>query len=84
MRMPSAEMVVGAAAGSGAAPAEIAGIGETGLDLEQTLETTERRLIEEALRRADGDKAHAARRLGINRTTLVEKLKRRALVTLRG
>ena len=57
--------------------AEIPSLAETGLDLEQTLEQTERRLIDEALRRSDGNKAQAARLLGINRTTLVEKLKRR-------
>ncbi len=58
-------------------PAEIPSIAETGLDLEQTLEQTEWRLIDEALRRTGGNKAQAARLLGINRTTLVEKLKRR-------
>ncbi|MEO6950689.1 MAG: sigma-54 dependent transcriptional regulator [Polyangia bacterium] len=62
-------------------PAEIPSIAETGLDLEQTLEQTEWRLIDEALRRADGNKAQAARLLGINRTTLVEKLKRRQAAT---
>ncbi len=56
---------------------EIKSIVETGLDLEQTLEATKWRLIDEAMRRADGNRAEAARLLGINRTTLVEKLKRR-------
>ncbi len=65
LRNPSAELP------------EVPSISETGLDLEQTLEVTEWRLIDEALRRAEGNKAQAARLLGINRTTLVEKLKRR-------
>jgi DNA-binding NtrC family response regulator len=47
------------------------------LGLLDSLERTERQLIDEALRRAGGNKAAAARLLGINRTTLIEKLKRR-------
>ena len=47
------------------------------LGLLDSLERTERSLIDEALRRAGGNKAAAARLLGINRTTLIEKLKRR-------
>ena len=72
-----AAQVQSASAAIESAPAEIPSIAETGLDVEQTLEQTEWRLIDEALRRADGNKAQAARLLGINRTTLVEKLKRR-------
>jgi DNA-binding NtrC family response regulator len=70
------ELVAPAATRTAAAP-EIQSIVETGLDLEQTLEATKWRLIDEAMRRADGNRAEAARLLGINRTTLVEKLKRR-------
>ncbi len=71
------EMRTPSLGGNDAPPREMASVGETGIDLEQILEQTERRLIDEALRRADGNKAQAARLLGINRTTLVEKLKRR-------
>ncbi|MDY0267791.1 sigma-54-dependent transcriptional regulator [Trichloromonas sp.] len=47
-----------------------------GLDLGTTLETIERALIHQALERGQGIKARAAALLGLNRTTLVEKIKR--------
>ncbi len=50
---------------------------EYGVDLVKRLEDYEGRLIDEALRRAVGNKTQAAKLLGLNRTTLVEKLKRR-------
>ncbi len=50
---------------------------EEGIDLQEALEAIEERLIAEALRRADGNKTLAARLLGLNRTTLIEKLKRK-------
>ena len=43
-----------------------------------TLDEAERRAIREALRFTDGNKVHAARILGIARSTLLEKLKRPA------
>jgi len=49
---------------------------EEGIDLTARVEAIERRLIQEAIRRSDGNKSKAARLLGLNRTTLVEKLKR--------
>ena len=49
---------------------------EEGVDLRGTLEAMERSLIRQALRRSEGNKAQAAGLLGLNRTTLVEKLKR--------
>jgi len=49
---------------------------EEGLDMPQVVEGIERRLIGEALELGRGVKARAARLLGINRTTLVEKIKR--------
>jgi DNA-binding NtrC family response regulator len=51
---------------------------DEGLDLTRTLLEIEHRLIDEALRRTSGNKNRAAALLGLNRTTLVEKLKRRA------
>ncbi|TNF33138.1 MAG: sigma-54-dependent Fis family transcriptional regulator [Deltaproteobacteria bacterium] len=48
-----------------------------GLSLKDTLERVERDLIREALLRTHGNRSHAATLLGLNRTTLVEKLKRR-------
>jgi DNA-binding NtrC family response regulator len=50
---------------------------EEGIDLQDALDAIEERLIAEALRRADGNKTLAARLLGLNRTTLIEKLKRK-------
>jgi len=60
-----------------AAPAEWITVGERGIDLPRVLEELEWRLIDEALERAGGVKARAARLLGINRTALMQKLRRR-------
>jgi len=49
---------------------------DDGLDLPATLAQIEQRLIEQALQKADGNKTRAAELLGLNRTTLGEKLKR--------
>ena len=49
---------------------------EEGLSLKSTVEQLEKDLIRQALKRSDGNKARAAGLLGMNRTTLVEKLKR--------
>lgn len=48
------------------------------LDLRTALETLERRLIRQALERAHGNRTEAAALLGLNRTTLVEKLRKYA------
>jgi DNA-binding NtrC family response regulator len=48
-----------------------------GLDLQDTLEQLEFRLIEEALKLAKGKKSVAAELLRVKRTTLVAKLRRR-------
>jgi sigma-54 specific flagellar transcriptional regulator A len=47
-----------------------------GMDLRAYLENLERRLITQALTSAGGTVAHAARLLGLRRTTLVEKLRK--------
>jgi transcriptional regulator with PAS, ATPase and Fis domain len=52
-------------------------LSESGLDLNSAVEEFENRLIEEALRRTKGNKQAAARLLGLKRTTLVAKLRRR-------
>jgi len=73
--------------GSGATPAPTAervdgDIGEPeslpadGMDLRAHLFAIEHRLISEALERSGGTVAHAARLLGLRRTTLVEKLRK--------
>ncbi len=48
------------------------------LDLRTALENLERELIERALRQAGGNRTEAAALLGLNRTTLVEKLRKYA------
>jgi DNA-binding NtrC family response regulator len=50
-----------------------------GVDLGKELEHFENRLIVEALRQANGVTSRAAQLLHVNRTTLVEKLKRKGL-----
>ena len=49
----------------------------TGADLKTMLEAVEENMIGEALVRTNGNKNRAAELLGLNRTTLVEKLRRR-------
>jgi len=50
-----------------------------GIDLRAHITAIERRLIEQALERAGGTVAHAARLLHLRRTTLVEKMRKLAL-----
>ena len=47
-----------------------------GIDMAKIIEEIEREMIREALALGDGIKARAAALLGVNRTTLVEKIKR--------
>jgi len=47
-----------------------------GMDMADTLERLETSLVRQALQKSEGNKAAAARLLGLNRTTLVEKVKR--------
>ena len=67
----------GAGAPAGAAGPAAPAFGADGIALDAVLRDTEDRLIDEALKQAGGNKARAAQLLGINRTTLIEKLKRR-------
>ncbi|MDB4966656.1 MAG: atoC [Myxococcales bacterium] len=62
----------GAAGDGGSAPA----LPPEGLDLRATVAQLEETLIEQALARTGGNRNAAAQLLGLNRTTLVEKLKR--------
>jgi transcriptional regulator with PAS, ATPase and Fis domain len=54
----------------------IAGESGADLDLKKALRKTELELIEKALEKAGGNRTEAAALLGLNRTTLVEKLKK--------
>jgi sigma-54 dependent transcriptional regulator, flagellar regulatory protein len=62
----------------GAMPADdsLAVLPEAGLDLRAHLQDIERKLVSQALSRSGGVVAHAARLLGLRRTTLVEKLRK--------
>jgi DNA-binding NtrC family response regulator len=51
-------------------------IPEEGLDLAETVEQVERTLIKQAMEKSKNVKARAASLLNLNRTTLVEKIKR--------
>jgi DNA-binding NtrC family response regulator len=61
----------GAAAADAAAPA--------GLGLKERVEAFERGLLTEELRRTGGNRSEAARRLGVSRVTLLDKLKKYGL-----
>lgn len=60
------------------APVEQATIGTTGVDLRAILHDLEGRYIGQALDRTNGVVADAARLLGLQRTTLIEKMRRHA------
>jgi DNA-binding NtrC family response regulator len=53
-------------------------LGDSSLDLRAALENLERQLIDRALTKAGGNRTEAAALLGLNRTTLVEKLRKYA------
>jgi transcriptional regulator with PAS, ATPase and Fis domain len=53
-----------------------------GIDLENYIERLENSLIMQALERTGNNKNQAAKLLGLNRTTLVERIKKRKLVPL--
>jgi len=64
---------------AGAVNGDLAELPEDGIDLRAHLLAIERRLVEQALARAGGTVAHAARLLNLRRTTLVERLRKLGL-----
>jgi sigma-54 specific flagellar transcriptional regulator A len=58
------------------APDALTTLPQTGIDLRAHLLSIERALVQQALDRANGTVAHAARLLNLRRTTLVEKLRK--------
>ncbi len=52
------------------------GLGETGVDLNEMVSSLERDLIMKALEKSGGVRSKAARLLSLNRTTLLEKMKK--------
>jgi DNA-binding NtrC family response regulator len=65
----------------GDAPPEpaVPSIGAGGIEFNTVIDHIETRLILEALERTGGNKNQAARLLGLNRTTLIEKIKKKGL-----
>ena len=53
----------------------------SGIDLKTTVSSFENHLIDQALARTNGNKNRASELLRMNRTTLVEKLRKRGLIT---
>ena len=54
---------------------------EGGIDLNSILDEIERHMIVEALKRVGGVKSKAASLLGLNRTTLIEKIKKKGITS---
>jgi DNA-binding NtrC family response regulator len=57
----------------------VAELPEAGIDLRNAVEVFENQLIRQALERTNWNKKQAASLLGLNRTTLVEMLKRKRI-----
>jgi sigma-54 specific flagellar transcriptional regulator A len=57
-------------------PITLVSVPRDGIDLREHLGNIEKQLIRSALDQTDGTVAHAARLLGLQRTTLVEKLRK--------
>jgi DNA-binding NtrC family response regulator len=63
-------------------PADFGRLPETGMDLPSFIENLENDLIRQALERTGNNRNQAAKLLGLNRTTLVERIKKRQLSPL--
>jgi nitrogen regulation protein NR(I) len=57
------------------------GLGEAGVNLNEMVSAMERSMIMKALEQADGVRSRAAQLLGLNRTTLLEKMKKMKIET---
>jgi DNA-binding protein Fis len=53
---------------------------QSGLDLKSVVTAFENHLVDQALARTEGNKNRASELLGMNRTTLVEKLRKRGMI----
>lgn len=65
-----------------AVPDQFGILPEAGIDLTTFIETLENGLIMQALERTNNNRNQAAKLLGLNRTTLVERIKKRRLAVL--
>jgi DNA-binding NtrC family response regulator len=70
------------AAAPARAPEDFGRLPEEGIDLETFIESLENDFIRQALERTGINRNQAAKLLGLNRTTLVERIKKRRLTTL--
>lgn len=61
---------------------EIMSLPEDGLDLRKLLNDLEESLIKQALQKTNGNKNQASKLLALNRTTLIEKMKKRNILDL--
>jgi transcriptional regulator with PAS, ATPase and Fis domain len=64
------------------APQGFAVLPSEGIDLPRFIEDLENSLIREALARTGNNRNQAAKLLGLNRTTLVERIKKRKIAAL--
>ena len=56
-------------------------LSDKGVDLKAVVTAFENHLVDQALARTSGNKNRASMLLGLNRTTLVEKLRKRGMIT---
>jgi transcriptional regulator with GAF, ATPase, and Fis domain len=63
-------------------PQQFGALPEAGIDLTQFIEELENTLIKQALERTGNNRNQAAKLLGLNRTTLVERIKKRRITAL--
>lgn len=63
-------------------PEQFGALPETGIDLPRYIEELENTLIMQALERTGNNRNQAAKLLGLNRTTLVERIKKRKIASL--
>ena len=56
-------------------------LSDKGVDLKAVVTAFENHLVDQALARTNGNKNRASMLLGLNRTTLVEKLRKRGMIT---
>ena len=63
-------------------PQQYGALPEAGIDLTQFIEELENTLIKQALERTGNNRNQAAKLLGLNRTTLVERIKKRRITAL--
>jgi DNA-binding NtrC family response regulator len=75
--MPSAPVLVESPASAVASSSLHVTLPTAGIDLRKFIAEVEYSLIDQALERCDGNRSKAAQLLGLNRTTLVERLKKR-------